>query len=129
MITDQQLKKASYEGILYQPLVKKNPNWGVDGRPYYVKADELVKREVFIKPGEAPEKAIKRFMGRLKPKAAARSFPKSFKSTEDYFAQYARLNPWAACLEFTNLSTSGFAVPQGEEVIYEEVDELVDELI
>lgn len=124
MITDAQLKKASYEGVKYYPLVK-NPNQ-TPGHALYVKDGKLAKRDVFIKPGEEPAKAIKRFMNSIKVKAPGRSFPKSFKSTADYFAQYAFLNSGAVCLEFTNLSTTGFAIPEGDEVIYEEVEEFCD---
>ncbi|MET3122628.1 hypothetical protein AAKU67_002230 [Oxalobacteraceae bacterium GrIS 2.11] len=120
MISDAQLKRASFQGVMYYPQIQ-NPHG-----PGYVQADELANRPTYIKPGEEPAKAIKRFMGHIKMKAPSRSFPKSFKSTADYFAQYASLNSKAHCLQFTNLSTTGFAIPEGDEVTYEEVEEYCD---
>ncbi|MDY7579373.1 hypothetical protein RGU70_13725 [Herbaspirillum sp. RTI4] len=84
--------------------------------------DVILEVPRFINPGEDIKKAIKRRMNLCKPKALSRKFPKSFSSTADYFRQYKAINS-AACLEFTNLSFSGFAMNEGPEVVYSEVDE------
>ena len=127
MITDAHLRKASFQGVLHFPRIH-NP----DKSKYaavWIRSKEPVKRDVYIKPGEPPDKAIKRFMNSIKIKPEKRSFPKAFKSTADYVAQYAYMNKEAACLTFTNLSTTGFAMNEGEEVIYTEIEEETCDLI
>lgn len=100
---DSRLKALAFTGIIYKDQKDTTP--------------------IFLKPSEDIDKAIKRFMTRLKQKKDKRIYPAQFSSVEDYVTKYREANIGiAVCLDYKNLREDDFSYPEGEEVIYSEDD-------